>query len=442
MSNIIRAGTLLVLAAIASAAAGYRLGTGAWPTLAILMDAHDHMQAPMAQRPEPAAKDMSMAPAPEKANARKIRYYRNPMGLADTSPEPKKDSMGMEYIPVFEDEVAADSSSVKVSLDRVQRSGVRSEPAQMHVMSPPIRAPGIAKPDERTLKSVTLRFDGYIEKLYANTTGAHVKAGEPLFAVYSPEILSAQIDYKRTMGTAAARSREDAGQYAKVVAQRFRNLDLPESVIRELRENGSLPQRIEWPSPASGILVEKNVVEGQMVKTGQEIFRIADLDNIWVIADVPEQDIATVKIGAPAKVTFRAFPDAPVEGRVTFVLHELDAGTRTAKVRIEVKNPEHRIKHEMYADVEIGGDGNEPERLVVPASALIDSGARQVVIVDLGEGRYEPRAVKPGMRAEGMIEIREGLKAGEKVVVSANFLIDAESNIKAALQAFTAEPKL
>ena len=441
MSKIIRAGAL-ALAAVASAAAGFRLGTGQWPTLSILMGAHDHMQAPMAQGPEPPAKDMSLAPATGKTDARKVRYYRNPMGLADSSPEPKKDSMGMDYIPVYDDEDAADSSSVKVSLDRVQRSGVRSEPAGMRVVSRSIRAPGIAKPDERTLKSVTLRFDGYIEKLYANTTGAHVKAGEPLFAVYSPEILSAQIDYKRTIGSAAARSREEAAQYAKNIAQRFRNLDLPDSVIRELHESGSLPQRIEWPSPASGILLEKNVVEGQMVKTGQEIFRIADLDNIWVIADVAEQDIAAVKIGAPAKVTFRAFPDAPVEGLVTFVLHELETTTRTAKVRIEVKNPEHRIRHEMYADVEIGAASGEPERLVVPVSALIDSGARQVVIVDLGEGRFEPRAVKPGLRAEGMIEIREGLQAGEKVVVSANFLIDAESNIKAALQAFTAEPKL
>jgi Cu(I)/Ag(I) efflux system membrane fusion protein len=146
-----------------------------------------------------------------------------------------------------------------------------------------------------------------------------------------------------------------------------------------------------------------------------------------------------VRVGAPARITFRAFPEQPFEGRVTFLLHELDARTRTGKVRIEVKNPEHRIKHEMYADVEIDVAAGEPKRVTVPVSAVIDSGSRQVVIVERGEGLFEPRPVKLGLRSDGLIEIREGLKAGEKVVVTANFLIDAESNLRAALKGFTAD---
>jgi Cu(I)/Ag(I) efflux system membrane fusion protein len=169
------------------------------------------------------------------------------------------------------------------------------------------------------------------------------------------------------------------------------------------------------------------------------LFRFADLANIWVIADVPEQDLASIAIGDPAKVTFKAIPSETFEGRVTFVLHELDAATRTGKVRIEIQNTGHRIKHEMYADAEIDAGSGEGERLAVPASAVIDSGSRQVVLVARDEGRFEPRAVKLGVRGDGLVEIREGVSAGEKVVVSANFLIDAESNLKAALSTFSGD---
>jgi Cu(I)/Ag(I) efflux system membrane fusion protein len=185
--------------------------------------------------------------------------------------------------------------------------------------------------------------------------------------------------------------------------------------------------------------MQKNVTEGQMVKAGDEIFRLTDLSRIWVIADVSEQDIGQIRIGIPAKLTFRALPGESFEGKVTFILHELEMATRTGKVRIEVSNPRHRIKHEMFADVDIKAGSDEPERLVVPVSALIDSGNRQVVIVDRGEGRFEPRPVKTGARGDGYIEVLDGIKAGEPVVVTANFLIDAESNLKAALSSFTAD---
>jgi Cu(I)/Ag(I) efflux system membrane fusion protein len=175
------------------------------------------------------------------------------------------------------------------------------------------------------------------------------------------------------------------------------------------------------------------------MQPGDEIYRLTDLSRIWVIADVPEQEIGQVPIGAPAKVSFRALPGETFEGRVTFILHELEIATRTAKARIEIGNPEHRIKHEMFADVEINAGAGEPERLVAPASALIDSGSRQLMIVDRGEGRFEPRPVRIGTRGDGFVEITDGLKPGEAVVVTANFLIDAESNLKAALSSFTAD---
>ena len=369
-----------------------------------------------------------------KGGPRKILYYRNPMGLADTSPVPKKDWMGMDYIAVHEGDDEP-SSTVKVSLDKIQRSGVRTAPVELRRLDRPVRAPGIAKPDERSLFSLTLRADGFIEKLYVNQTGQHVKAGEPLFRVYSPQIVKVLVDYRIAMTVPGRGLRDEEG-----ALQRLRNMATPETVIQRLKTNPNLAAAIDWPSPVMGVVMKKPVMEGMMIKAGDEIYRFADLSTIWVIADVAEQDLGQVKVGSPARLSFRAFPGERFEGTVTFILHELDAATRTAKARIEVKNPGHRLKHEMFADVEINAGGAAPERLVVPASALIDSGIRQVVLIDRGEGRFEPRPVKVGVRGDGFVEITEGIKAGEPVVVSATFLIDAESNLKAALAAFTAEP--
>lgn len=365
------------------------------------------------------------------AGARKLLYYRNPMGLADTSPVPKKDWMGMDYIAVFEGE-DEQGSTVKVSLDKVQRSGVRTASVEMRKLERLVRAPGVAKPDERTLRVISLRADGFIEKLYVNQTGQHVKAGEPLFRLYSPEMVKVQVDYRVAVGAGGLRDE-------KGPLQRMRNLGFPEAVLDEIKRTREPVVSFDWPSPVSGVVMKKPVMEGMMMKAGEEIFRLADLSSIWVIADVPEQDIAQVKEGNSARLTFRAFPGEDFSGTVTFILHELDMATRTAKVRIEVKNPEHRIKHEMFADVAINAGEASTDRLVVPTSALIDSGNRQVVIINRGEGRFEPRAVKVGVRSEGFVEITEGVKTGESVVVTATFLIDAESNLKAALQAFTAD---
>ena len=373
----------------------------------------------------------SQAAMPRRQGKGKLLYYRNPMGLPDTSAVPKKDWMGMDYIAVFEGEEEG-GGTVKVSAAKIQRSGVRSEPAAMRRLVRPIRAPGVAKPDERTLLTVALRADSFIEKLYVNETGRHVTKGEPLFRVYSPDMVKVQVDYR--ISTNAGGNRDDKG-----ALQRLANLQLPQAVMDELRRTREPVISFDWPSPVSGVVMQKKAIEGMMMRAGDEMLRLADLSSIWVIADIAEQDIAQVRISAKAKVSFRAFPGEMFTGTVTFVLHELEMATRTAKVRVEVANPDHRIKHEMFADVEINAGEGEADRIVVPVSALIDSGNRQVVIVDRGEGRFEPRPVKVGLRGDGYVEITDGIKAGENVVVAANFLIDAESNLKAALSAFTAD---
>jgi Cu(I)/Ag(I) efflux system membrane fusion protein len=461
---------IAIAATLAAAVAGYRLGAGMWPdtnawTTGPAPEAAAMPIAPPKERKvlywrhpdsdtdfsaeskmaddgrpyvpvyEDQEADFAEAkpkqPPIDAAGPKKLLYYRNPMGLPDTSPVPKKDWMGMDYIPVYEGE-DEDSGTVKVSAAKIQRSGVRSEPAVMRRLARPIRVPGIAKPDERTLLTVALRADSFIEKLYVNETGRHVTAGEPLFRVYSPDMVKVQVDYR--ISTNATGNADERG-----ALQRLENLQLPQAVMDELRRTRQPVITFDWPSPVSGVVMKKKAIEGMMVRAGEEMMMLADLSSIWLIADVPEQEIGQVRIGSMAKVTFRAFPNEIFEGRVTFILHELEMATRTAKVRVQVANPDHRIKHEMFADVELSADAGEHERIAVPISALIDSGNRQVVIVDRGEGRFEPRSVKVGMRGDSYVEIAEGIKAGENVVVAANFLIDAESNLKAALSGFTAD---
>ena len=391
---------------------------------------------PVYNNEEPSFDPPVPKPQTTAAGPRKIIYYRHPMGLPDTSPLPKKDSMGMDYIAVYEGE-EQDDGTVKVSLDKIQRSGVRTEPVGTRVIVQPIRAVGTVKIDERRLTIVTLRSDGYIEELFVNATGQSVRAGEPLFRVYSSQIQLAQIDLMVAM-RAAPRSATgaDADRFLDGAMQRLRNLGIPESRIREVRETGGNPRTIDWPSPANGTVIEKRVVKGQRVMAGEELYRIADLSQVWVIADVAESDLAAIKIGTSAAVIFRAYPTQPVEGPVTFIYPEVRPETRTVRVRIELPNPDGRLKADMYADVVFQAGADEAPVIVVPASAVIDSGTRQVVLVAKGEGRFEPRPVKLGRRGDGYVEVVEGLKEGEEVVTAATFLIDAESNLKAALKAF------
>jgi Cu(I)/Ag(I) efflux system membrane fusion protein len=285
-----------------------------------------------------------------------------------------------------------------------------------------------------------MRSDGFIEELFVGKTGQHVHAGEPLFRVYSPDIQRAQIDLSVAMGTGQRGSgmpASDANRNIEGALQRLRNLGVPESRIKEVRATGANPRTLDWPSPATGDVIEKKVINGQRVKAGDELYRITDHSHVWVIADVAESDLPVIKIGTRATVTVRAYADRPVEGEVTLIYPELRAETRTARVRIELPNPDGRLKVDMYADVMLQAGAGEAAVTAVPDSAVIDSGTRQVVLVAKGEGRFEPRPVKLGRRGDGYVEILDGIGQGEAVVTSATFLIDAESNLKAALQSFT-----
>jgi len=429
-------GVALVTALVATAATGYWWGQRQGSV------ADDSAAATAATG---TATDTAAPPAAAKP-ARKILYYRNPMGLPDTSPTPKKDPMGMDYIAVYEDDApASGGSDIKISPDRVQKLGVRTELVHRHRLDRSVRAAGRVEVDERRVFAIAPKFEGWVEKLYVNSTGQPVAAGQPLFDVYSPELVSAQREYAVAIsGVAALKDAAPEAQASmKTLAEssltRLRNWDISEAELRALTAGSDGRRTLTFRSPVNGIVLEKKALQGMRFMPGEMLYQIADLSRVWVLADVFEQDLAMVRNGSRAEVSINAYPDRKFEGRVTFVYPTLSAPTRTVPVRIELANPGGLLKPAMFADVVIGAEPNGP-KLAVPNSAVIDSGKRRVVLVQTGEGRFESREVKLGARGHEYVEVLDGVREGENVVVSANFLIDSESNLKAALSGLSATP--
>jgi Cu(I)/Ag(I) efflux system membrane fusion protein len=364
---------------------------------------------------------------PVKTESRKLLYYRNPMGLADTSPVPKKDSMGMDYVAVYQGD-EEDGRVIALSVDRVQKLGVKSEAAQMRVLKKSLRAVGRIEVDERRTYTVAPKFEGWVEKLHVNSTGQFVKRGEVLFDVYSPELVSAQREYalarhgEAALSEAGADARAGMKQLADASLSRLKNWDMPVS-----------EQRVQtFAAPVTGVVLEKKAVQGMRFQAGDALYQIADLSIVWLIADVAAQDIGQVSVGTRAEVSSESYPDKHFSGKVSFIYPTINAETRTVPVRVELANPQGQLKPSMFANVALDSVAGRAV-LTVPTSAVIDSGTRQVVLVRLSEGRFEPRLIKPGARSDEYVEVLAGIADGEQVVTSANFLIDAESNLKAAL---------
>ncbi len=387
--------------------------------------------------------------SPENAKSeRKLLYYRNPMGLPDTSPVPKKDQMGMDYIPVYDGEETASSSStlVSISTEKVQRLGVRTEAAKMRVLDRTVRAAGRIEPDERRTYAIAPKFEGYVERLNVNVTGQAIGKGQPLFEFYSPELVSAQREYAvatqgvQAMENADSASREAMKRLSEASLTRLKNWDISEDQIKALAASGETKRTLTFRSPVSGIVTGKKALQGMRFMPGESLYQITDLSSIWVIADVFEQDIGLVKTGAKVQIRINAYPDKTFSGALTYVYPTLTAETRTVPVRIELANPGNLLKPGMFAEVElpVAAKGSV---LTVPTSAVIDSGTRRIVLVQSGEGKFEPREVKTGARSDQYVEVISGVKDGEPVVVAANFLIDAESNLKAALSGMTPAPQ-
>lgn len=384
---------------------------------------------------------------------KKVLFYRNPMNPSATSPTPMKDDMGMDYVPVYEGENEAAAGeeapgTVRISTEKIQKTGVRSEVVKRRSLRRVIRTVGRVDPDETKVFNINAKVGGWVERLYLNRTDQMVEHHEPLLELYSPELVSAQEEYllafrerEKVKGSPYPEVRSSTESILSAGRQRLKYWDISDDQIKRLEEEGKITRTMTIRAPAHGGVTEKMVVEGQRIEAGESLFKIIDHTSVWVYGELYEYELPFVRIGQMAKITPSYSPGdvymAAVEhiythlGAITYT-PEGSAEIRTAKIRFELRNPVHKLKLGMYVNVELEVE-TASNAVAVPDSALIDTGIRQVVIVDKGAGRFEPRDVKVGAKGEGYYEILKGVTAGEVVVTSANFLIDSESNLKTAL---------
>jgi membrane fusion protein, copper/silver efflux system len=353
-----------------------------------------------------------------------ISHYTCPMHPSVHEARPGKCPIcGMDLVPVTQSE--AKSGVVRVDAERLQKIGVRFADVERKPLVRTVRALGRVTWDETRLVDVAPKTRGFVRDLDANAVGAQVKAGARLFSAYSPDLYAAQTEYLQ-----AARGHNAALRAA--ARARLRLWDIADADVAALEKRGTPVDALPVRSPASGVVVEKNVVEGAAFEAGMRLFRIAPLDHVWIEAEVYASDLPAVSVGQTGVITAPYLPGRTLEARVAYVLPSLQSETRTARLRLEIDNGDLALRPEMFVDVALQADLGE--RLLVPASAVIVAGERRVVFVDRGEGQLEPRAVKTGVANEDQIEVLEGLEPGERVVASGNFLIAAESRVQSALE--------
>jgi multidrug efflux pump subunit AcrA (membrane-fusion protein) len=378
------------------------------------------------------------------AGERRVLFYRNPMDPSITSPVPAKDSMGMDYVPVYADEIATaapgapDHATFEVAASGLQLAGVQTAPVERGSLGRTVRTVGNVLADETRVRHVHTKISGWVERLHVNYTGQYVRAGQPILSVYSPELLASQEEFLRArevagrFGSSGLPEVRRGGEDLLAAARRRLELfDVPESLIAELERTGTPQRTVTLLAPVSGYVTAKSVVEGHEVQPGEELFTISDLSRVWVEADFYEYEAAGLALGENATVTLAYDPTVSLAGRIAFIYPTLDPATRTLRVRFEFANPGLKLKPGMFADVEVRLDPREG--LIIPDSAIIDTGERRLVFVSRGGGVFEPREVKIGVRADGRARVLDGLAEGEEVAVHANFLLDSESRLRAAI---------
>ncbi len=402
-----------------------------------------------ATAPEPGKKAAEPAKGPSEAKGeRKIAFYRNPMGTGEKSPVPMKDSMGMDYVPVYEDELDGRGgappveglASVDIDPARQQLIGLRTAPVESGPVGGAWRTSGRVAADETRTHHVNLKVGGYVGHAHADFVGQTVKKGDPLFSLYSPELLAAQDEYLLALRTRdqLRKGGAAAGDGDDLVASARRKLelwDVPEAELDRIERTGKPIKDLMFYAPASGVITKRDAIPGMRVEAGSMPIELVDLSRVWVLADVYESELRHVKPGMTATLALKAYPDRTFKGRVTFIAPQLDPRTRTVAVRLEFPNPTGELKPEMFGEVTLQGATRKGLR--VPADAVIDSGTKNVVFVALGDGKFQPREVQLGDSDGDHVEVVKGLSAGEQVVTRANFLVDSESRLKASLAAMS-----
>lgn len=397
--------------------------------------------------PKTAAKAETPSASPTPSTERKILYYRNPMDPTVTSPVPMKDSMGMEYVPVYADEVepsprpkVAGYAPVSMEPEGITRSGIQTAVAVAGSLGQAIRAVGTVVPDERLVTHVHTKVSGWIEKLFVNFTGQHVKRGEQLLEIYSPELLASQEEYlrakalaQRLAASASEEAKKAADELVAAAAQRLLLFDVPQDFLAHLDATATPSRTVILHAPTAGYVLAKGIFAGQQVEPGMELYMVVDLSRVWVEADFYEQEAAMLKVGISTRVTLPYSPGTGFTGPITYMYPTVNPETRTVRVRVELPNPRGELKPDMYANVEVMPA--QVTGVVIPDSAVMDTGTRQIAFVEEKPGFFVPREVTVLRRAGGQALVSQGLVAGDRVVAKGTFLLDSESRLRAALTA-------
>ena len=374
---------------------------------------------------------------------REILFYRNPMDPTITSPVPRKDNMGMDYVPVYADEAqsaATDGAVVTINPAVQQNMNVITERVTRRDISHRIRTVGYLDYDQEKMVSVTTKFPGFIEKTYVNYIGQPVRKGEPLFEIYAPELVQTEqellsaLRYATSLGAAPEETRQRAEALLEAARLRLSYWDVSDEQVRRLEETGEVFRTLQVTAPGGGVVMKRMPgLEGMAVRPGMELLHIADLSDLWLTVEIFEDQLPWLDVGSTATITMTYFPGETFHGRVRYIEPEVAQKTRTIQLTLEVPNRGSRLRVGMYATVVF-----EPvaakDAIAVPSEAVLRTGERNVVIVALGDGRFAPREVRLGPQGEGFVQILEGLSDGEEIVTSAQFLIDSESNLREAIQ--------
>ncbi|HKL27266.1 MAG TPA: efflux RND transporter periplasmic adaptor subunit [Desulfuromonadales bacterium] len=371
---------------------------------------------------------------------RKIKYWVAPMDPTYIRDEPGKSPMGMDLVPVYEDESATGSV---ITIDPVtsQNMGVRTEKVQRRDLARTVRTVGLVEYDEPRQYSVNTKISGWVERLYVDETGQFVKKGQKLLDIYSPELVTAQEEFLLALksrealaGSPYGKIAESGRQLFDAARRRLQLWDISDRQIRQLEETRQVQKTLALHAPQAGIVTKKMVREGQFIKVGMDLMTISDISTVWVMADIYEYELPWVSKGQEAIVSLPFVGGKDRRAEITYIYPYVEPKTRTVKARLEFENPDFELKPDMYVNVRIRGQ-EVKNALTIPVESVIHSGEKKTVFVALGEGKFEPRHVRTGLQnQEGYIEIEQGLLEGENIVTSAQFMFDSESKLREAIQ--------
>jgi RND family efflux transporter MFP subunit len=382
------------------------------------------------------AKTKAEAPAEEGKKERKIKYWVAPMDPTYIRDKPGKSPMGMNLIPVYEGEEELPEGVIKIDPVIVQNIGVRTTEVTRGPLDMTIRTVGHVTYDEEKVEHIHTKVSGWVEDLYVDTTGEEVRKNEKLLSIYSPELVSTQEEYLQAMRyarvTGSSKFEDIAGGGAALLDATRRRLlfmDIDPKQIEELEKRGEIQKTMVLRSPVDGVVINKNVLGGMKVSPGMELYMIADLRTVWIMGSVYEYELPFIRVGQEAEITLPYEPGVSYKGRITFVYPYLSPATRTVQIRIEFKNPGLKLKPDMYVDIMVKSRIAD-DAIIVPSESVIRTGTRSVVIKFLGEGKFFPQEVVLGPEGSGMVQVEAGLKEGDTIVTSGQFLIDSESNLR------------